>query len=40
MILTEHLVKCDTEGIDCNTHWYKWTIGRLQEVFLKVGIVI
>lgn len=38
MILSEHLVKCDTDGIDYNTHWYKWTIGRLQQVFLTVGI--
>lgn len=34
MILSEHLVKCDTDGKDYNTHWYKWTIGRLQQVFL------
>lgn len=37
MILSEHLVKCDTDGIDYNTHWYKWTIGRLQQVFLSVS---
>lgn len=34
MILSEHLVRCDTDGKDFNTHWYKWTIGRLQQVFL------
>ncbi|CAG9772575.1 unnamed protein product [Ceutorhynchus assimilis] len=34
MILSEHLVRCDTDGRDYNTHWYKWTIGRLQQVFL------
>ncbi|ERL83624.1 hypothetical protein D910_06078, partial [Dendroctonus ponderosae] len=34
MILSEHLVRCDTDGKDYNTHWYKWTIGRLQQVFL------
>lgn len=34
MILSEHLVRCDTDGRDFNTHWYKWTIGRLQQVFL------
>lgn len=37
MILSEHLVRCDTDGIDYNTHWYKWTIGRLQQVFLSVS---
>ncbi|KYQ47868.1 Nuclear cap-binding protein subunit 1 [Trachymyrmex zeteki] len=35
MILSEHLVRCDTDGIDYNTHWYKWTVGRLQQVFLS-----
>jgi nuclear cap-binding protein subunit 1 len=34
MILSEHLVRCDTDGRDYATHWYKWTIGRLQQVFL------
>jgi nuclear cap-binding protein subunit 1 len=34
MILSEHLVKCDTDGRDYNTDWYRWTIGRLQQVFL------
>lgn len=36
MILTEHLVKCDTDGRDPDTDWYRWTIGRLQQVFLMV----
>ncbi|KAF5299282.1 hypothetical protein FQA39_LY02455 [Lamprigera yunnana] len=35
MILSEHLMKCDTDGKDYNTHWYRWTIGRLQQVFLE-----
>lgn len=34
MILSEHLVRCDTDGVDYNTHWYRWTVGRLQQVFL------
>lgn len=37
MILTEHLVRSDTDGRDYNTHWYRWTIGRLQQVFLAVS---
>lgn len=37
MILSEHLVRSDTDGRDYNTHWYKWTIGRLQQVFLTVS---
>lgn len=40
MILSEHLVRCDTDGRDYNTHWYKWTIGRLQQVFLAVCIYL
>ncbi|XP_063215947.1 nuclear cap-binding protein subunit 1 [Bacillus rossius redtenbacheri] len=34
MILSEHLVRCDTDGRDFRTHWYRWTVGRLQQVFL------
>uniref|UniRef100_A0A182J1C2 MIF4G-like type 2 domain-containing protein n=1 Tax=Anopheles atroparvus TaxID=41427 RepID=A0A182J1C2_ANOAO len=34
MILSEHLVKCDTDGRDYDTDWYRWTIGRLQQVFM------
>ncbi|KAF4525537.1 hypothetical protein B566_EDAN015845 [Ephemera danica] len=34
MILSEHLVRCDTDNRDFNTFWYRWTIGRLQQVFL------
>lgn len=36
MILSEHLVRCDTDGQDYDTDWYRWTIGRLQQVFLMV----
>lgn len=39
MILSEHLVRCDTDGRDYATHWYKWTIGRLQQVFLAVSFL-
>lgn len=38
MILSEHLVRCDTDGLDYDTDWYRWTIGRLQQVFLLVCI--
>lgn len=37
MILGEHLVRCDTDGIPHENYWYKWTIGRLQQVFLAVS---
>lgn len=37
MILSEHLVRCDTDGRDYDTDWYRWTIGRLQQVFLMVS---
>merc|ERR1712043_84780 len=34
MILSEHLVHCDTDGMDFKTPWYMWTVGRLQQVFM------
>lgn len=37
MVLTEHLAKCESAGIDYNTPWYKWVIERLQHIFLQVG---
>lgn len=37
MILSEHLVRSDTDDQDFNTPWYRWTIGRLQQVFLAVS---
>lgn len=39
MILSEHLVRCDTDGHDYDTDWYRWTIGRLQQVFLAVSVI-
>lgn len=38
MILSEHLVKCDTDDKPFDTYWYKYTIGRLQQVFLAVSL--
>lgn len=38
MILSEHVVRCDTDGKDFNTFWYQWTVGRLQQVFMAVWI--
>lgn len=35
MILTEHIGHCEAEGTDFNTHWFRWTLGRLQEVFFQ-----
>ncbi|KAE8632196.1 hypothetical protein XENTR_v10001470 [Xenopus tropicalis] len=35
MILTEHLVRCETGGIDVNTAWYKNCRERLQQIFLQ-----
>ncbi|KPJ15801.1 Nuclear cap-binding protein subunit 1 [Papilio machaon] len=34
MILSEHLVRCDTDARDPNTHWYRSTVARLRHVFL------
>uniref|UniRef100_A0A8D0GN20 Nuclear cap-binding protein subunit 1 n=1 Tax=Sphenodon punctatus TaxID=8508 RepID=A0A8D0GN20_SPHPU len=35
MILTEHLVRCETGGTDVLTPWYKNCIERLQQIFLQ-----
>lgn len=35
MILTEHIARCEAEGTDFNNFWFKWTLGRLQEVFFR-----
>ncbi|KAK2178619.1 hypothetical protein NP493_537g00021 [Ridgeia piscesae] len=34
IILTDHLAKCEADGRDYNTPWYKWVVERLQQVFL------
>lgn len=39
MLLTEHLVRCETGGIDVFTPWYKSCIERLQQIFLQVSFV-
>nr|XP_015200033.1 PREDICTED: nuclear cap-binding protein subunit 1 [Lepisosteus oculatus] len=40
MILTEHLVRCETGGVDFNTPWYKNCIERLQQIFLMHHVTI
>ncbi|XP_030050318.1 nuclear cap-binding protein subunit 1 isoform X2 [Microcaecilia unicolor] len=35
MLLTEHLVRCETGGIDVITPWYKNCTERLQQIFLQ-----
>uniref|UniRef100_UPI00358EA7C0 nuclear cap-binding protein subunit 1 isoform X1 n=2 Tax=Myxine glutinosa TaxID=7769 RepID=UPI00358EA7C0 len=35
MILTEHLVRCETTGTDIHTPWYNNCIQRLQQTFLQ-----
>lgn len=39
MLLTEHIARCEAEGIDFNSYWFKSTLGRLQEVFFQVSSV-
>uniref|UniRef100_A0A7N8WSS2 Nuclear cap binding protein subunit 1 n=1 Tax=Mastacembelus armatus TaxID=205130 RepID=A0A7N8WSS2_9TELE len=34
MLLTEHLVRCETGSVDISTPWYKNCIERLQQIFL------
>ncbi|CAH1254808.1 NCBP1 [Branchiostoma lanceolatum] len=35
MVLTEHLGRCETSGKDFNTAWYRYSIERLQQIFLQ-----
>ncbi len=39
MLLTEHLVRCETSAVDINTSWYKNCIERLQQIFLMVVLI-
>merc|ERR1719427_2255069 len=34
MILSEHLVRCDTDAVDFKTPWFYWTVGRLHQIFM------
>jgi len=34
MILSEHLVRCDTDAVDFKTPWFQWTVGRLHQIFM------
>ncbi|XP_007228090.2 nuclear cap-binding protein subunit 1 [Astyanax mexicanus] len=40
MLLTEHLVRCETASMDINTCWYKNCIERLQQIFLMHHVTI
>ncbi|XP_064147768.1 nuclear cap-binding protein subunit 1 isoform X1 [Loxodonta africana] len=40
MILTEHLVRCETDGTNVLTPWYKNCIERLQQIFLQHHLII
>ncbi|XP_077555646.1 nuclear cap-binding protein subunit 1-like [Haemaphysalis longicornis] len=35
MTLTEHIGHCEVEGTNFQTYWFRWTLGRLQEVFFQ-----
>ncbi|XP_034454976.1 nuclear cap-binding protein subunit 1 isoform X2 [Hippoglossus hippoglossus] len=40
MLLTEHLVRCETGSVDISTPWYKSCIERLQQIFLMHHVTI
>ncbi|CAK6965361.1 nuclear cap-binding protein subunit 1 [Scomber scombrus] len=40
MLLTEHLVRCETGSVDVTTPWYKNCIERLQQIFLMHHVTI
>ncbi len=37
MILSEYLMRADASASPNDKHWYNWTIGRLQQVFMVVS---
>ena len=37
MILTEHITECEKEGRKVANSWYRYTLQRLQEIFLLVN---
>lgn len=38
VLLGEYLLKCETEGTNFNTDWFRLAAGRLRQVFLVVSI--
>lgn len=36
MLLSEHIQRCESQGKSFKNHWFRWTIGRLQQVFFEV----
>lgn len=40
MIITEHISECEKEGVKVANSWYRYTLQRLQEIFLLVSCVI
>ena len=40
MILTEHITECEREGRKVANSWYRYTLQRLQEIFLLVSLYL
>jgi nuclear cap-binding protein subunit 1 len=36
MLLSEHIQRYESQGKSFKNHWFRWTIGRLQQVFFEV----
>lgn len=40
MVLSEHIRNCEEQGKSFKTHWFKWMIGRLQQMFFEVNNLV
>jgi nuclear cap-binding protein subunit 1 len=38
MLLSEHIQSCEIKGKSFKNHWFRWCIGRLQQIFYEVRI--
>ena len=38
MLLSEHIQNCESQNKSFKNHWFRWCIGRLQQVFFEVTL--
>lgn len=38
MLLSEHIQSCEIKGKSFKNHWFRWCIGRLQQIFYEVKL--
>lgn len=37
MLLSEHIQSCESQNKSFKNHWFRWCIGRLQQIFFEVN---